>query len=72
MPERWFEYEGLIYVRPVGRGICLGDVSDDTWTNWGQLEDIMGAFAKGGVIYWPYPKDGYARIRIRFEVLPDA
>jgi hypothetical protein len=72
MPERWFEYEGLIYVRPVGRGICLGDVSDDTWTNWGQLEDIMAAFATSHLASGRYARDGYAHIRIRFEVLPDA
>jgi hypothetical protein len=37
MSEKVFEYDGKIYVRPLGRGICLvdenGNLSD------GQLED---------------------------------
>ena len=64
MPERWFEYQGPIYVRPIGRGICLGNVKDKAWKDWGQLEDILASFATG------HGRDGYANVRIRFEVLP--
>lgn len=62
-----YEREGRVYVRPVGRGVHFTDGDEDYIER--VIED-MAAKASGQLA--PFGWSGYAHLKIRIEVTPEA
>jgi hypothetical protein len=61
-----FDWEGEVYVRPLGRGVVLVDGEDDAY-----LDEIVAELVFDGAPSYS-ASDWSGRIRISIEVLPKA